>query len=96
VRGRHLPGTGSPHPEQERPPDAEKIVLVLDNLIIHTPASLYVSFEQKEAKRLAEKLEIHWTPKHGSWLNAAEIELALLLSQASPCRISCLLAPRHF
>lgn len=52
-------------------PDAEQIVLVMDNLIIHTPASLYVAFEPKEAKRLADRLEIHYTPKHGSWLNMA-------------------------
>ena len=59
-------------------PDAEKIVLVLDNLNIHSTASLYQGFEPAEAKRLAEKLEIHYTPKHGSWLNMAEIELSVL------------------
>ena len=68
-------------------PDAEKIVLVLDNLNIHSPASLYVAFEPKEAKRLADKLEIHRTPKHGSWLNAAEIELAILSSQCLARRL---------
>jgi transposase len=68
-------------------PDAEKIVLVLDNLNIHSPASLYVAFEPKEAKRLADKLEIHRTPKHGSWLNAAEIELAILSSQCLDRRL---------
>jgi hypothetical protein len=67
--------------------DAEKIVLVLDNLNIHSPASLYVAFEPKEAKRLADKLEIHRTPKHGSWLNAAEIELAILSSQCLDRRL---------
>lgn len=61
-------------------PDAEKIVLVLDKLNIHSPASLYVDLEPKEAKRLADKLEIDRTPKHGSWLSAAEIELAILSS----------------
>ncbi len=50
-------------------PDAEKIVLVLDNLNTHTPASLYEAFPPAEARRIAERLEIHYTPKHGSWLN---------------------------
>ena len=68
-------------------PDAEVIVLVLDNLNIHTPASLYAAFEPAEAKRLADKLELHWTPKHGSWLNAAEIELAILSSQCLDRRL---------
>ena len=53
-------------------PDAEKIVLVQDNLNTHTPASLYEAFPPAEAKRLADKLELHYTPKHGSWLNMAE------------------------
>jgi transposase len=68
-------------------PDAQKIVLVLDNLNIHSPASLYVAFEPKEAKRLADKLEIHHTPKHGSWLNMAEIELAILSAQCLDRRL---------
>ena len=68
-------------------PDAEKIVLVMDNLNIHSPASLYVAFEPKEAKRLADNLEIHYTPKHGSWLNMAAIELAILSSQCLDRRI---------
>jgi hypothetical protein len=68
-------------------PDARKIVLVLDNLNIHSPASLYVAFEPKEAKRLADRLEIHYTPKHGSWLNMAEIELAILSGQCLDRRI---------
>jgi hypothetical protein len=68
-------------------PNAEKVVLVMDNLNIHSPASLYVAFEPKEAKRLADKLEIHYTPKHGSWLNMAEIELAILSSQCLDRRI---------
>lgn len=59
----------------------------MDNLNTHSPASLYVAFEPKEAKRLADKLEIHWTPKHGSWLNAAEIELAILCAQCLDRRI---------
>jgi hypothetical protein len=62
-------------------PQAEVIVLVLDNLNTHTPASLYEAFEPAEAKRLADKLEIHYTPKHGSWLNMAEIELSVLARQ---------------
>ena len=53
-------------------PDADRIVLVMDNLNTHTPASLYEAFPPAEAKRLADKLEIHPTPKHGSWLNMAE------------------------
>jgi DDE superfamily endonuclease len=56
--------------------DAEKIVLVMDQLNTHTPASLYEAFTPDEAKRIAAKLEIHHTPKHGSWLNMAEIELS--------------------
>lgn len=62
-------------------PDAEKIVLVMDNLNTHNVASLYEAFEPCEAWRLAEKLEIHHTPKHGSWLNMAEIELSILSRQ---------------
>ena len=58
-------------------PDAERIVLVMDHLNTHSPASLYEAFPPAEAKRLADKLEIHYTPKHGSWLNMAEIELSV-------------------
>ena len=68
-------------------PDAERIVLVIDNLNTHTPASLYEAFEPTEAKRLAEKLEIHYTPKHGSWLNMAETELSVLSRQCLDRRI---------
>jgi hypothetical protein len=57
-------------------PEAEKIVLVMDNLNTHRLASLYEAFEPAEACRIAERLEIHYTPKHGSWLNMAEIELS--------------------
>ncbi len=60
---------------------AEKIVLVMDQLNTHNIASLYEAFEPAEARRLAEKLEIHHTPKHGSWLNMAEIELSVLSRQ---------------
>ena len=59
-------------------PQAEKIILVMDNLNTHSPASFYEAFPPEEAERLSEKLEIHYTPTHGSWLNMAEIELAVL------------------
>jgi hypothetical protein len=62
-------------------PDAERIVLVMDQLNTHSPASLYEAFPPAEAKRLADKLEIHYTPTHGSWLNMAEIELSVLARQ---------------
>lgn len=62
-------------------PEAETIVLVMDNLNTHDTASLYEAFEPHVARRLAEKLEIHYTPKHGSWLNMAEIELSVLSRQ---------------
>jgi transposase len=71
----------------ERYPEAERIVLVMDNLNTHTPASLYEAFEPAEAKRLANKLEIHYTPKHGSWLNMAEIELSVLSRQCLDRRV---------
>ena len=60
---------------------AERIVLVMDQLNTHSPASLYQAFPPAEAKRLADKLEIHYTPTHGSWLNMAEIELSVLARQ---------------
>jgi hypothetical protein len=69
-------------------PDAERIVLVLDQLNTHSPASLYEAFPPSEAKRLADKLEIHYTPKHGSWLNMAEIELSVLQRQCLNRRFS--------
>ena len=62
-------------------PAAEKIVLVLDQLNTHGVASLYAAYPPPEARRLAERLEIHHTPKHGSWLNMAEIELSILARQ---------------
>jgi hypothetical protein len=68
--------------------DAERIVLVRDNLNTHTPASLYEAFPPTEAKRLADKLEIHYTPKHGSWLNIAEIDLFVLSRQCLDRRVS--------
>ena len=69
-------------------PEAEKIVLVLDNLNTHKLASLYEAFAPAEARRLAERFEIHHTPKHGSWLNVAEIELSILSRQCLDQRIS--------
>jgi hypothetical protein len=69
-------------------PHADQIVLVQDNLNTHTPASLYETFEPAEAKRLADKLELHYTPKHGSWLNMAEIELAVLAEQCLDRRLA--------
>lgn len=71
-----------------RHPDAEKIVLVLDQLNTHSPASLYKAFQPAEAKRIADKLEIYFTPKHGSWLNIAEIELSVLSRQCLDRRIA--------
>lgn len=68
-------------------PDAEKIVLVMDNLNTHKFASLYDAFPPEEARRIMEKLEIHYTPKHGSWLNMAEIEFSILSRQCLNRRI---------
>lgn len=73
---------------QVRYPDAEKVVLVMDNLNTHSTASLYEAFAPEEALRLAERLDIHYTPKHGSWLNIAEIELSVLKRQCLPERIA--------
>jgi hypothetical protein len=69
-------------------PDAEKIVLVTDNLNTHSPACLYERFEPAEARRLAQRFEWHYTPEHGSWLNMAEIELSILSRQCTNRRIS--------
>jgi hypothetical protein len=71
----------------ERYPEAEKVVLVMDNLNTHNIASLYQAFPPQEARRLAERLEIHYTPKHGSWLNIAEIEFSALKRQCFTQRI---------
>ena len=68
-------------------PNKERIVLVMDNLNTHHPASLYAAFEPAEARRIAQRLEIHYTPKHGSWLNIAEIELGVLARQCLDRRI---------
>jgi hypothetical protein len=67
--------------------DAEKVVLVMDNLNTHKLASLYEAFPPERARKIAEKLEIHHTPKHGSWLNMAEIELSVLSRQCLDQRI---------
>ncbi len=67
--------------------EAEKVVLVMDNLNTHKLASLYEAFPPEQARRIAEKLEIHHTPKHGSWLNMAEIELSVLARQCLDRRI---------
>lgn len=67
--------------------DATKITLVMDNLATHKPAALYEAFEPKEAKRILDKFELVYTPKHGSWLNMAEIELNVLMGQCLNRRI---------
>lgn len=72
---------------EELHPEAEKIVLVMDNLNTHKLASLYEAFPPEQARRLAERLEIHHTPKHGSWLNMAEIELSVLSRQCLDQRL---------
>ncbi len=71
----------------ERYPDAKKVILVLDNLNTHKIASLYEAFEPEKAKRLADRLELHFTPVHGSWLNICEIELSALSRQCLSRRI---------
>ena len=68
-------------------PDAERIVLVLDNLNTHVPAALYETFPPAEARRILDRLELHYTPTHGSWLNMAEIELSVLARQCLDRRI---------
>ena len=72
---------------EELHPDARKVVLVMDNLNTHKLASLYEAFPPEQARRIAERLEIHHTPKHGSWLNVAEIELSVLSRQCLDRRI---------
>jgi len=69
-------------------PHVEKLRLVMDNLNTHTKASLYEAFDPPEAKRIADTLAIHYTPKHGSWLNMAEIELSHLSRQCLGGRIA--------
>ena len=68
-------------------PAADRIVLVMDNLNTHTPASLYEAFDPAEARRILKKLEFHYTPVHGSWLNMAELEFSMLSRQCLGRRI---------
>lgn len=76
-------------------PEAEKIVLVLDNLNTHTPSAFYEVFEPAHAWKLSQKLEVHYTPKHGSWLNMAEIELSVLARQCLHRRLASIEAVRQ-
>ncbi len=76
-------------------PEAERIILVMDNLNTHTPASLYKAFAPQEARRILERLEIHYTPKHGSWLNMAEIEFSVLSKQCLDRRIPDQITLKH-
>ncbi len=71
----------------EHYPTAERIVLVLDNLNTHGPASFYEAFPPAEARRLTQRFEFHYTPKHGSWLNVAEIEFSVLARQCLATRL---------
>jgi DDE superfamily endonuclease len=72
----------------EQYPEAEQVILVCDNLNTHKTASLYEAFEPAQARRLARRLDIRYTPKHGSWLNIAEVELSVLTSQCLDRRIA--------
>lgn len=74
---------------EEHYPEAEKVLLVCDNLNTHTGGALYQAFPAGEAKRLCERLEFHPTPKHGSWLNMAETELSVLAGQCLDRRMDC-------
>jgi hypothetical protein len=74
----------------EQYPQAEKVVVVTDNLNTHTISSLYTAFPAEEAFEIAQKLELHYTPKHGSWLNIAEIELGAMAGQCLDRRIDTL------
>lgn len=71
-------------------PDAQSIRVVLDNLNTHSPAALYEAFAPEEARRILRKLEFHFTPKHGSWLNMAEIEISILSRQCLKQRVGSL------
>jgi hypothetical protein len=75
------------HLADELYPNAEIIVVVMDNLNTHTPAAFYQTYEPEEARRLAKRFEFHFTPKHGSWLNMAEIELSALARQCLDRRL---------
>jgi hypothetical protein len=70
--------------------EADKVILVMDNLNTHKIASLYEAFPPEKARSLVNRLEIHYTPKHGSWLNIAEIELSVLKGQCLSSRIDCI------
>lgn len=72
---------------EEQYPQATRLVLVMDNLNTHRPASLYEAFEPAEAKRLWDRLELHYTPVHGSWLNVAECEFSVLSRQCTNRRL---------
>jgi hypothetical protein len=72
----------------ERYADTIKVRLVMDNLNMHKISSLYEAFQPQETRRLAQRLDIHYTPKHGSWLNMAEIELSALKTQCLDLRIA--------
>ena len=76
-------------------PDADMLRLVVDNLNTHTPAALYEAFPPEEARRIASKLEFHYTPKHGSWLNMAELEISVLSRQCLDQRLDSLPALAH-
>ena len=75
------------YPVDEPLPEVDKIIVVLDNLNTHTPASLYEAFRPAEAKRISDRFELHHTPKHGSWLNIVEIEIGVLSEQCLDRRI---------
>ena len=76
-------------------PDVDKIILVMDNLNTHKPSSLYKKYPPEEARRIIKKLEIHYTPKHGSWLDIAEIELNVMTRQCLSRRINSIENLRH-
>jgi len=80
---------------EEHYPEAERVVLVCDNLNTHTGGALYEAFPATEARRLWERLEFHNTPKHGSWLNMAETELSVLADQCLDRRIDEVAMLRH-
>jgi hypothetical protein len=75
------------HVADELYPHAEKIIVVLDNLNTHTPAAFYETFAAEDARHLVERFEFHFTPKHGSWMNMAEIELSALVRQCLDRRL---------
>jgi hypothetical protein len=81
---------------EERYPDAIQVRLIMDNLNTHGLASLYEAFPAQQARRLAERIDIHYTPKHGSWLNMAEIELSALNSQCLDRRIPDLITMQTY